>query len=96
VADEKFMERAKDMHLHETLYRVTVPLLITHGKHDPRSPLQQAQETAEQLVDSPRRKRMTCAARASGVQHSSFDNTASVGPDVDWVAEQLGERTIHS
>jgi dienelactone hydrolase len=89
---EEFMRIAENVHLDGIPDRIQVPFLVTHGEKDSQIPLQWAQRTCEQLVNSP--KRELKIAREGGVQHSSFDNSANAGVYIaDWVAETLGGHT---
>jgi len=90
---EEFMIIAENVHLDGVLDRIKVPFLVTHGEKDSQIPLQWAQRTYDQLVNSPKRELKVFTAREGGVQHSSFDNSANAGAYIaDWVAETLGGR----
>jgi len=91
---DEFMAIAERVHLDGILDRITVPFLVTHGQKDSQIPLQWAERTYEQLVNSPKRELKVFTEREGGVQHSSFDNSANAGAYIaDWVAETLGGRT---
>lgn len=91
---DAFLKIAEKVHLHGILDRVKVPFLVTHGEKDSQIPVHWAQETYDQLVNSPNRELKVFDARTGGVQHSSFDNSANAGAYIaDWVAEVLGGRT---
>jgi dienelactone hydrolase len=91
---EEFMSIAENVHLDGVLDRIRVPFLVTHGQKDSQIPLQWAERTYEQLVNSPKRELKVFTEREGGVQHSSFDNSANAGAYIaDWVAETLGGRT---
>ncbi|MEQ5836534.1 prolyl oligopeptidase family serine peptidase [Marinobacter sp. NFXS9] len=88
---DEFMDIAEKVHLDGVLDRIRVPFLVTHGEKDSQIPLKWAQRTYEQLVNSPERELKIFTERESGVQHSSFDNSANAGAYIaDWVAEHLG------
>ncbi|KQY15775.1 hydrolase [Massilia sp. Root133] len=90
----EFMRIAEHVHLDGILDRIKVPFLVTHGQKDSQIPLQWAERTYEQLVNSPKRELKVFTEREGGVQHSSFDNSANAGAYIaDWVAETLGGRT---
>jgi dienelactone hydrolase len=92
--DEDFMRMAANVHLDGILDRIRVPFLVTHGEKDSQIPLQWAQRTYDQLVNSPNRELKVFTAREGGVQHSSFDNSINAGHYIaDWVAGTLGGRT---
>jgi dienelactone hydrolase len=91
---DDFMRIAENVHLDGVLDRIRVPFLVTHGEKDSQIPLQWAERTYEQLVNSPKRELKIFTEREGGVQHSSFDNSANAGAYIaDWVAETLGGRT---
>lgn len=92
---DDFMRIAENVHLDGVLDRIKVPFLVTHGEKDSQIPLQWAQRTYDQLVNSPKRELKVFTAREGGVQHSSFDNSINAGQYIaDWVAETLGGRTV--
>jgi dienelactone hydrolase len=94
---EEFMRIAENVHLDGVLDRIKVPFLVTHGEKDSQIPVQWAERTYEQLVNSPKRELKIFTAREGGVQHSSFDNSANAGAYIaDWVAETLGGRVAVS
>ncbi|MBV8105534.1 MAG: prolyl oligopeptidase family serine peptidase [Hyphomicrobiales bacterium] len=91
---DDFMRIAENVHLDGVLDRIKVPFLVTHGEKDSQIPLQWAQRTYEQLVNSPKRELKIFGEREGGAQHSSFDNPTNAGAYIaDWVAETLGGRT---
>jgi len=91
---EAFLAIAENVHLDGILDRIRVPFLVTHGQKDSQIPLQWAQRTYDQLVNSPKRELKVFTEREGGVQHSSFDNSINAGHAIaDWVAETLGGRT---
>jgi dipeptidyl aminopeptidase/acylaminoacyl peptidase len=91
---DDFMRIAEDVHLDGVLDRIRVPFLVTHGQKDSQIPLEMAQRTYDQLINSPKRELKIFTEREGGVQHSSFDNSANAGAYIaDWVAETLGGRT---
>ena len=91
---DDFMKIAEQVHLDGILDRIHVPFLVTHGEKDSQIPLQWAQRTYDQLVNSPKRALKVFTEREGGVQHSSFDNSANAGAFIaDWVAETLGGHT---
>ena len=74
---------------------IRVPFLVTHGEKDRQIPLEYAQQSYAQLVNSPRRELRIFTAREGGVEHVGADNM-SFGRDyiADWFAETLGERKL--
>jgi dienelactone hydrolase len=89
-----FLAKAAAMNLNGHLDRIRVPFLVTHGEKDRQIPLVNAQQTFDQLVNSPRRELKIFTAREGGVEHVGADNM-SFGREyiADWFAEQLGGRT---
>ncbi|HSW04368.1 prolyl oligopeptidase family serine peptidase [Aquabacterium sp.] len=88
-----FLAKAEAMHLDGVLDRIRVPFLVTHGENDRQIPLKYAQQTYEQLVNSPKRELMVFTEREGGVEHSSLDNPFNAGHRIaDWLAGQLGGR----
>lgn len=93
---DHFMTIAEQVHLDGVLDRIKVPFLVTHGEKDSQIPVQWAQRTYDQLVNSPQRELKIFTDREGGVQHSSFDNSANAGAYIaDWVAEVLGGQTAN-
>ena len=92
IAD--FLAKAAAMNLNGQLDRIRVPFLVTHGEKDRQIPLAYAQQTYEQLVNSPRRELKIFTAREGGVEHVGADNM-SFGREyiADWFAETLGGST---
>lgn len=90
---EDFMAKAERMNLNGVLDHVTVPFLVTHGESDRQIPVAYAQQTFDQLVNSPRRELKVFTAREGGVHHVSLDNMVNAGAFIaDWLAESLGGR----
>lgn len=91
---DAFMKIAENVHLNGILDRIRVPFLVTHGEQDSQIPVHWAQETYNQLTNSPIRELKIFDSRTGGFQHSSFDNSANAGAYIaDWVAEILGGHT---
>jgi len=88
---DEFLLKARDMHLNGILERIRVPFLVTHGAKDRQIALKYAEQTFEQLVNSPRRELKIFTEREGGVEHVGADNM-SFGRDyiADWFAETLG------
>jgi dipeptidyl aminopeptidase/acylaminoacyl peptidase len=86
-----FLEKAAAMDLNGHLDRIHVPFLVTHGASDRQIPLAYAQQTYEQLVNSPKRELKIFTAREGGVEHVGADNMSFARECIaDWFAEQLG------
>ena len=86
-----FLAKAEGMHLNGVMERIRVPFLVTHGEKDRQISLAYAQQSYEQLVNSPKRELKIFTAREGGVEHVGADNM-SYGRDciADWFAETLG------
>jgi dienelactone hydrolase len=91
---DDFLKKASGMHLNGVLDRIKVPFLVTHGEKDRQIALDYAQQSYDQLVNSPKRELKVCTEREGGVEHTGADNM-SFGRDyiADWFAETLGGRT---
>jgi dienelactone hydrolase len=91
---DDFMAKAKGMTLDGKLDRIRVPFLVTHGMKDRQINLSFAQQTYDQLTNSPRRELKVFTDREGGVEHVGADNM-SFGRDyiADWFAETLGGNT---
>ncbi|MEP7313850.1 MAG: alpha/beta fold hydrolase [Pseudomonadota bacterium] len=91
---EDFLAKSADMHLNGVMDRIRVPFLVTHGERDRQIGLLYAQQSYEQLVNSPRRELKVFTDREGGVEHVGADNM-SFGRDyiADWFAETLGGHT---
>jgi dipeptidyl aminopeptidase/acylaminoacyl peptidase len=91
---DDFMAKASDMNLNGHLGRIKVPFLVTHGAQDRQISVDYAQQTYDQLVNSPRRELRIFTPREGGVEHVGADNMA-FGNDyiADWFADTLGGRT---
>ncbi len=91
---DEFMTTASHMCLDGVLDRVKVPFLVTHGEKDRQIPSEYAQQTFDQLVNSPKRELKIFTDREGGVHHVSLDNMANAGAYIaDWIAEVLGGHT---
>lgn len=88
---DEFLEKTRGMHLNGILDRIKVPFLVTHGERDRQIALEYAQQSYEQVVNSPRRELKIFTDREGGVEHVGADNMA-FGRDyiADWFAETLG------
>ena len=88
---DDFMEKASGMHLNGILDRIKVPFLVTHGAADRQIALDYAQQSYDQLVNSPRRELKVFTEREGGVEHVGADNMSFARDYIaDWFAETLG------
>ncbi len=70
--------------------RIECPLLVVHGENDRQVPVEQARQTVDEAVDSPRRDLKIFSAAEGGVEHCQGD-LLSIAIDwmADWVASVL-------
>jgi dienelactone hydrolase len=91
---EDFLEKTKDMNLNGHLDRIKVPFLVTHGVQDRQISKDYADQSYDQLINSPRRELKWFTPREGGVEHVGADNHAyAIDYIADWFAETLGGRT---
>ena len=91
---DDFLEKTKDMNLNGHMDRITVPFLVTHGVKDRQISPDYANQTYDQLINSPRRELKWFTEREGGVEHVGADNHAfAIDYMADWFAETLGGRT---
>lgn len=91
---EEFLEKTKGMTLEGVMERIKVPFLVTHGAEDRQISVDYAQQSFDQLINSPNRQLKIFTSREGGVEHVGADNM-SFGSDyiADWFAETLGGHT---
>ncbi|MCP5143894.1 MAG: alpha/beta hydrolase [Gammaproteobacteria bacterium] len=91
---DEFLAKSAGMTLEGVLDRIKVPFLVTHGEKDRQIALAYAQQTYDQLVNSPQRELKIFTDREGGVEHVGADNM-SFGRDyiADWFADALGGHT---
>ncbi len=91
---EEFLEKSKGMTLNGVMDKIKVPFLVTHGAEDRQISVDYAQQSYDQLVNSPNRQLKIFTPREGGVEHVGADNM-SFGTDyiADWFAETLGGHT---
>jgi dienelactone hydrolase len=86
-----FLARSQAMTLEGHLQHIRVPFLVTHGARDRQIPPAYAQQTFDQLVNSPKRELKFFTEREGGVEHVGADNMSFAREYIaDWFAEQLG------
>lgn len=89
---DAFMRLAPRVTLNGVLDRIRVPFLVTHGANDRQIPLEYAQRTYEQAVNSPHRELVVHTVETGGAEHVGADNLAIPRDLVaDWVAEAFGD-----
>jgi dienelactone hydrolase len=91
---EDLLQKVEGMTLNGVMDRIKVPFLVTHGAHDRQISVDYAQQSYDQLVNSPNRQLRIFTDREGGVEHVGADNMA-FGTDfiADWFAETLGGYT---
>lgn len=90
---EDFIEKSKGMHLNGQMEKIKVPFLVTHGAHDRQISVDYAQQSFDQLTNSPKRELKIFTPREGGVEHVGADNMSfGRGYIADWFAETLGGR----
>ena len=90
----EFLEKTKGMTLDGVMDKIRVPFLVTHGAKDRKISVDYAQQSFDQLTNSPRRELKIFTDREGGVEHVGADNMAfGRYYSADWFAETLGGRT---
>jgi len=85
------MAKSAGMHLNGVLDRIRVPFLVTHGVDDKQIPREYAQQSHDQMVNSPKRELKIFTQHEGGVHHVSLDNMSNAGNHIaDWFGETLG------
>ncbi len=85
-----FLEYASNVCLDGVVERIKVPYLITHGGGDRQIPLEFAQRSYDQAVNSPCRELRIFTDREGGVEHVGADNMEPPRSFMcDWVADQF-------
>jgi len=91
---EDFLAKSAAMHLNGVMQRIRVPFLVTHGAKDRQIALDYAQQSYQQLVNSPARELKIFTEREGGVEHVGADNMSYARDYLaDWFAATLGGRT---
>lgn len=89
---EEFMEFAPRVTLQDTIDKITVPFLVTHGSNDRQIPREYAIQQYEGAINSPKRELKWFTPREGGVEHVSADNTENARDYIaDWIAETFRE-----
>jgi dienelactone hydrolase len=91
---DDLLQKVEGMTLNGVMDRIRVPFLVTHGAKDRQISVDYAQQSYDQLVNSPDRRLKIFTDREGGVEHVGADNMA-YGTDyiADWFAETLGGHT---
>ncbi|MEQ8700266.1 MAG: alpha/beta hydrolase [Bauldia litoralis] len=71
--------------------RIRCPILVAHGSNDRQVPLEQAQRTIDEAVNSPRRDLKIFTEEEGGIEHVGVDNLSiQIDYMTDWIADVLG------
>jgi len=89
---EEFMEFAPQVTLEDSIDKITVPFLVTHGSNDRQIPREYALQQYEGAINSPKRELKWFTPREGGVEHVSADNHENAKDYIaDWIAETFRE-----
>jgi len=89
---EEFMEFAPQVTLEDSIDKITVPFLVTHGSNDRQIPREYALQQYEGAINSPKRELKWFTPREGGVEHVSADNPENAKDYIaDWIAETFRE-----
>jgi len=89
TTDEAY-EKIAVMTLAGVADRITCPLLVVHGANDRQVPLEQAQRTVREAVNSPRAELRVFTEEEGGTEHVGGDLfSPTIDYIADWVAEVL-------
>lgn len=92
---EDFLTMADNIHLDGVVEKITVPFLIAHGANDRQIPVELAQRSYDQAVNSPRRDLRIFTPEEGGAEHIGLDDLGHVSSFVaDWVADRFGEMAV--
>ena len=87
---DSFMALMPRVTLTGHLANIRVPFLVTHGANDRQIPLEFAQQSYDQAVNSPDRELKIFTAREGGIEHVSADNMEPVRSYIaDWIADHF-------
>jgi alpha-beta hydrolase superfamily lysophospholipase len=89
---EEFMKFAPRVTLKDSIDKITVPFLVTHGSNDRQIPREYALQQYEGAINSPKRELKWFTPREGGVEHVSADNHENAKDYIaDWIAETFRE-----
>jgi dipeptidyl aminopeptidase/acylaminoacyl peptidase len=89
---DTFIEFADGVHLDGVVERIRVPFLIAHGANDRQIPVEYAQRSYDQAINSPKRELRIFTAEEGGAEHIGLDHLPHVSAFIaDWVADTLAE-----
>jgi esterase/lipase len=95
---EEFMAWAPQMHLNGIVEKIRAPFLVTHGGGDRQIPLEYANRSYDQAVNSVKRELFITSRDDFEVEHCGADNGTILRDYIaDWIAETFKEAaTSHS
>jgi dienelactone hydrolase len=89
---EEFMAFAPRIALADSIDKITVPFLVTHGSNDRQIPREYALQQYEGAINSPKRELKWFTPREGGVEHVSADNPGNARDYIaDWVTKTFRE-----
>ncbi len=93
---ETFIKAAEDVHLNGIVEQITVPFLITHGQNDRQIPVEYAQQSYDQAVNSPHRELRVFTPEEGATEHVGLDHLPHVGAfTADWIEDRFAELASH-
>lgn len=89
---EEFMAWAPAMDLNGVVEKIAVPFLVTHGSGDRQIPVEYAQQSFDQAVNSPKRELFITQKSDFEVEHCGADNGTVLRDYIaDWIGETFAE-----
>jgi esterase/lipase len=86
------MEFAPRVTLKDSIDKITVPFLVTHGSNDRQIPREYALQQYEGAINSPKRELKWFTPREGGIEHVSADNHENAKDYIaDWIAVTFRE-----
>jgi alpha-beta hydrolase superfamily lysophospholipase len=97
---EEFMAFAPRVTLADSIDKITVPFLVTHGSNDRQIPREYAVAQFEGAINSPKRELKWFTPREGGIEHVSADNMDNARDYIaDWIAatfKELGAQRVRT
>lgn len=90
TSPQEILDVTGRMNLDEAVKNIQCPLLVIHGEGDRQIPLEMAQKTIREAINSPRAELKVFGSEDGGIEHCQVDHGAlAVEYMTDWVAEVL-------
>jgi pimeloyl-ACP methyl ester carboxylesterase len=87
-----FLDFADAVNLDGVVEHITVPFLIAHGANDRQIPLEMAQRSYDQAVNSPKRELRVFTPEEGATEHIGLDHLPFVSTFIaDWVADTFAD-----